>query len=482
VAKRSPILGYNHNVRYRGLIFHVQTEDSGLLSPHLYTHLFYGGVILSTRKLVYDAGAAEDAIKGLMQAQHKVVLKDLKAGKFDDKIDQYLAGTEGLLPRTTPAASPAAASPAATSPAADAGPPVPPEPPVESDAAHEEPSEPEISIVPESQVDLSSQVTAPVATPVATPVAPSSVVPVDDAPPQVSRTATPPLGSSPRTRTAERKSAPTQVRTNLPSEALPLELAPTLADASAAVAAAVAAANATVKTEILDEDSTPEIQILPGEDDSSPRTRMPRDTEIQEVRSPSMSDGVPGPIGAPVSGRMTPDSIPAIPAIPERRTGDRGSAVGAAALPPARPITRPPSRQIPTVMSRPITQDDARKDDAVEVYAPAPPTGDPLPVGSERPGQYAQHKRVPLRPAIEVVRERPGTGSPTPTQVAGRSRRPRPRSAACARPTLRTSSPRARRRRRRRRWGAARAAPRRRACPRRRARSLGAPRRAAAVS
>ncbi len=99
-AKRSPILGYNHNVKYRGLIFHVQTEDSGQLSPHLFTHLFHGGVILSSRKLVYDAGAAEDAIKGLMQAQHKVVLKDLKSGKFDDKIDQYLGGTEGLLPRS----------------------------------------------------------------------------------------------------------------------------------------------------------------------------------------------------------------------------------------------------------------------------------------------------------------------------------------------------------------------------------------------
>ena len=39
MAKRSPILGYNHNVRYRGLIFHVQTEDSGLMNPHLFTHL-----------------------------------------------------------------------------------------------------------------------------------------------------------------------------------------------------------------------------------------------------------------------------------------------------------------------------------------------------------------------------------------------------------------------------------------------------------
>ena len=99
VGKRSPILGYNHNVRYRGLVFHVQTEDSGVASPHLFTHLFHHGVIVSTRKLDYDAGSAEESIKSLMQAQHKAVLKDLRRGAFDDKIDSYLGGTPGLLPR-----------------------------------------------------------------------------------------------------------------------------------------------------------------------------------------------------------------------------------------------------------------------------------------------------------------------------------------------------------------------------------------------
>jgi hypothetical protein len=100
-AKRSPILGYNHNVRYRGVIFHVQTEDSGLTNPHVFSHLFHGGVILSTRKLVYDPDASEEAVKSLMQSQHKAVLRDLKNGTFDDKIDQYLGGTPGLMPRGT---------------------------------------------------------------------------------------------------------------------------------------------------------------------------------------------------------------------------------------------------------------------------------------------------------------------------------------------------------------------------------------------
>lgn len=120
VAKRSPILGYNHNVRYRGLVFHVQTEDSGVLSPHLFTHLFHEGVIVSTRKLVYDAGASPEAIKALMQAQHKAVLKDLNKGVFDLKIDQYLAGTPGLEPRS-PKAAAAAEEPAADAHAAPAG-------------------------------------------------------------------------------------------------------------------------------------------------------------------------------------------------------------------------------------------------------------------------------------------------------------------------------------------------------------------------
>lgn len=99
VVKRSPILGYNHNVRYRGLVFHVQTEDSGVQSPHVFTHLFHGGVILSTRKLVYDAGASEDVIRSLMQAQHKATLKELRRGQYDDKIDEYLGSNPALLPR-----------------------------------------------------------------------------------------------------------------------------------------------------------------------------------------------------------------------------------------------------------------------------------------------------------------------------------------------------------------------------------------------
>lgn len=67
-------------------MYHVQTEDSGILKAHVYTHLFFGGTIITSRKSNYDATLAEDDIRKLMQAQHKAVLKSLLAGDHDDRI------------------------------------------------------------------------------------------------------------------------------------------------------------------------------------------------------------------------------------------------------------------------------------------------------------------------------------------------------------------------------------------------------------
>ena len=73
------ITGYNHNVKYKERIFHVQTEDSGLDNPHIITHLFVGGNIIESTKTSYtDIVSNENLIeivKDLMQAQHKTMLK-----------------------------------------------------------------------------------------------------------------------------------------------------------------------------------------------------------------------------------------------------------------------------------------------------------------------------------------------------------------------------------------------------------------------
>lgn len=82
--------GYNHNIRYREDVFHVQTEDSGVQNPHIITHLFIGGNIIESRKTSYatlvQASGRDEAVVEIMQKQHKGMLKDLIGGQLDHKI------------------------------------------------------------------------------------------------------------------------------------------------------------------------------------------------------------------------------------------------------------------------------------------------------------------------------------------------------------------------------------------------------------
>jgi hypothetical protein len=98
---RSPLLGYNHNVRYRGRIFHVQTEDSGPGNPHMFTHLYCEGTILATKRHQYDPEAPDEVVRALMQGQHRAILKELKAAAYDERIERFFAARgEALLPDT----------------------------------------------------------------------------------------------------------------------------------------------------------------------------------------------------------------------------------------------------------------------------------------------------------------------------------------------------------------------------------------------
>jgi hypothetical protein len=88
---RSPILGYNHNIQFLGHVFHVQTEDSGAQHARLFTHLFVGGTILASKKHEYDANAPEDVVRLLMQRLHKSMIKELKEGVHDPRIQGFFA-------------------------------------------------------------------------------------------------------------------------------------------------------------------------------------------------------------------------------------------------------------------------------------------------------------------------------------------------------------------------------------------------------
>lgn len=95
----APVVGFNHNIPYKGRTFHVQTEDSGPQHAHVITHVFLGGNILASTKSLYADLVAEfegselfAAVRKRMEEQHKAMMRELLAGRHDAEIARRSGG------------------------------------------------------------------------------------------------------------------------------------------------------------------------------------------------------------------------------------------------------------------------------------------------------------------------------------------------------------------------------------------------------
>jgi len=100
------LIGYNTNVPYKGVIYHVQTEDSGLKSPVIITLLYLKGTILASKKTNYshlvDSPDYKEKVRELMKEQHKAMLRELIAGKHTPDIETASgAKNENAAPEQT---------------------------------------------------------------------------------------------------------------------------------------------------------------------------------------------------------------------------------------------------------------------------------------------------------------------------------------------------------------------------------------------
>jgi hypothetical protein len=81
--------GYNHNIVYKGVAFHIQTEDSGTGKTLITTLLYREGTIIASKKTDYSdiikIEMLENVVEDLMKEQHKEMLRRLKSGEFDDR-------------------------------------------------------------------------------------------------------------------------------------------------------------------------------------------------------------------------------------------------------------------------------------------------------------------------------------------------------------------------------------------------------------
>lgn len=98
MLSREPLIGYNHNLRYKDRVFHVQTEDSGLSKPHIKSHVFFKGAVLSSASTDYANLANEpdhvDEVIRIMRGQHKQLMRQLLRGELDGKIVSVLGSLE----------------------------------------------------------------------------------------------------------------------------------------------------------------------------------------------------------------------------------------------------------------------------------------------------------------------------------------------------------------------------------------------------
>jgi hypothetical protein len=114
VKAPSPLLGFNNNVRHKGRVFHIQTEDSGIRHPHIITHLFAdGGRILKTTKTSYTEHLGQErlaeTVRAMMQEQHKAMFIALRDGQFDYLFEES-GGPGSLKSPPKPAASSSSAA------------------------------------------------------------------------------------------------------------------------------------------------------------------------------------------------------------------------------------------------------------------------------------------------------------------------------------------------------------------------------------
>ena len=161
------ITGFNTDVEYGGVTYHVQTEDKGLETPLILSLVYVGGAILASKRTGYQDlianGFDQEALSERLNRQHKLICAAIRAGRVEDL--KKMGERDAPQPRPAATQTPAEPPPARTAPTR-ATPPAAPET-VEKVAPPARPPVP-------SGLDQ-TQPTVSLPHPPATPVAPSQL-------------------------------------------------------------------------------------------------------------------------------------------------------------------------------------------------------------------------------------------------------------------------------------------------------------------
>jgi hypothetical protein len=82
------ITGFNTDIPFAGVTYHVQTEDKGLDTPLILSLVYVGGAIIASKRTPYEdllsKGFDEKVLTERLQRQHKLICAAIKAGRVEE--------------------------------------------------------------------------------------------------------------------------------------------------------------------------------------------------------------------------------------------------------------------------------------------------------------------------------------------------------------------------------------------------------------
>ncbi|HEX6185513.1 MAG TPA: hypothetical protein VFZ44_16620 [Pyrinomonadaceae bacterium] len=105
------ITGFNTDVPFDGVTYHVQTEDKGLETPLILSLVYVGGAIIAAKRTPYEdlisKGFDEKALTERLQRQHKLIIAAIKNGRVEEL--KRMGGANGAQEPEAQAHGPASA-------------------------------------------------------------------------------------------------------------------------------------------------------------------------------------------------------------------------------------------------------------------------------------------------------------------------------------------------------------------------------------
>lgn len=86
------ITGFNTDISYSGVTYHVQTEDKGESNPIILSLVYVRGAILAAKRTSYakdlENGLTEEQLQAMLEKQHRTILAVIKAGRIQELVDK----------------------------------------------------------------------------------------------------------------------------------------------------------------------------------------------------------------------------------------------------------------------------------------------------------------------------------------------------------------------------------------------------------